>query len=114
MSLTATVLPRKSAAHPFEAKADQWHAERRREAAWDAADAEWGRVALQTYDGSSLNGTTEFWTAAEVARLLGVPVLLLEALAPADRREDGNVYDPSIVAAAMTEIQRLRRLRQAK
>ncbi|MFH5805288.1 hypothetical protein [Alienimonas sp. DA493] len=118
MSVAATVLPRKVAEqdsenatvttavpHPFVQRAARWHAEQR---AWDEADAAWGRVVPQSYDKSPLNGTTEFWTASELCRVLGVPRVLLDALIPADRQNGEPVYDPSLIAAGLTEARRLR------
>ncbi|MFH5806043.1 hypothetical protein [Alienimonas sp. DA493] len=91
--------------HPYLQRAARWHAEQR---AWDAADAEWGRVAPQEYGTHRFNDTAAFWTAAEVARLLGVPRVLLDALVPADQRGGEPVYDPSLIAAGLTEARRLR------
>ena len=95
--------------HPFLERADRWHAERR---AWESADAQWGRVAPAgpEPDGPNPNAPSPSAcrTAAEVRRLLGLPRVLLDALAPYAATADGNVYHPGVVAAAATGRRRLR------
>ena len=142
--LTATVPPRQSPAVESAPAADATHhapprlrwaesidrrlAEHR---AWDAADAEWGRVGRAVPDAADGPHLTvaatpaPYWTEGDVARLFGLPRSVVAALAPAAvagdtaaTRQHGAspgepLYAAERVAVALTLLGELRRRRAA-